>query len=79
LVGPSASSEHGYRLLIIILEELKSWFGPIEDASRRERNPNFLQNCPRERELAVISAELMRSQEVCAEYDPARLISASSI
>jgi len=34
----------GDRPLIIILDELESWFGHIEDASRRERNLNFLQN-----------------------------------
>ncbi len=30
--------------LVIILDELESWFGPIEDRSRREHNLNFLQN-----------------------------------
>jgi len=30
--------------LVIILDELESWFGPIKDVSRRERNLNFLQN-----------------------------------
>jgi hypothetical protein len=34
----------GDKPLVIILDELESWFGPIEDASRRERNLNFLQN-----------------------------------
>ncbi len=32
------------RPLIVILDELESWFSPIEDAARRERNLNFLQN-----------------------------------
>jgi hypothetical protein len=34
----------GDKPLVIILDELESWFGPIADASRRERNLNFLQN-----------------------------------
>jgi hypothetical protein len=34
----------GDKPLVIILDELESWFGPIEDPSRRERNLNFLQN-----------------------------------
>ena len=34
----------GDKPLVIILDELESWFGPIEDASRQERNLNFLQN-----------------------------------
>ena len=34
----------GDKPLVIILDELESWFGPIEEPSRRERNLNFLQN-----------------------------------
>jgi len=34
----------GEESLVIILDELESWFDPIEDTSRRERNLNFLQN-----------------------------------
>jgi len=44
LVGPSAGSGHRDKPLVIILDELESWFGPIEKPSRRERNLNFLQN-----------------------------------
>jgi len=34
----------GDKPLVIILDELESWFDPIEDSSRRKRNLNFLQN-----------------------------------
>jgi hypothetical protein len=34
----------GDRPLIVILDELESWFSAIEDPARRERNLNFLQN-----------------------------------
>jgi len=34
----------GNRPLIVILDELESWYNSIEEAARRERNLNFLQN-----------------------------------
>ncbi|MFQ5814137.1 MAG: hypothetical protein ACE5I2_13260, partial [Anaerolineae bacterium] len=44
LVGPSTGSGHRDSPLIVIFDELESWFSPIEDPARRERNLNFLQN-----------------------------------
>jgi hypothetical protein len=66
------------RPLVIILDELESWFGPIEEASRRERNLNFLQNLTEMAEdpslkLIVLASLYGRNQQLLGRMGRERM------
>lgn len=68
----------GDKPLVIILDELESWFGPIEDASRRERNLNFLQNLTEMAEdpslkLIVLASLYGRNQQLLGRMGRERM------
>jgi hypothetical protein len=68
----------GDKPLVIILDELESWFSPIEDASRRERNLNFLQNLTEMAEdpslkLIVLASLYGRNQQLLGRMGRERM------
>jgi len=64
--------------LVIILDELESWYVSIEDATRRERNLNFLQNLTEAAEdpqsdLVVFASLYGRNQELLGRLGRERI------